>query len=47
LDHPDDLTAEEVRVKSWDGADVPLSIVHKKDMPLDGGNLTIITGYGA
>ena len=46
-DHPDDLTVEEVRVKSWDGTLVPLSIVHKTGMPLDGGNLTEIDGYGA
>ncbi len=46
-DHPDDLTVEEGRVKSWDGTLVPLSIVHKKGMTLDGNNLTEITGYGA
>lgn len=46
-DHPDDLTVEEVRVKSWDGTLVPLSIIHKKGMPLDGNNLTRIEGYGA
>lgn len=46
-DYPDDLTVEEVRVKSWDGALVPLSIIHKKGIALDGGNLTMITGYGA
>lgn len=44
---PDDLTVEEVRVKSWDGVEVPLSIVHKKGMPLDGNNLAMIRGYGA
>ncbi len=47
FDHPDDLLAEEVRVASWDGTLVPLSIVHKKGMPLDGNNLTVLTGYGA
>ena len=46
-DNPDDLTVEEVRVKSWDGTLVPLTIVHKKGMPLDGNNLTEIDGYGA
>jgi len=46
-DHPDDLTVDEVRVKGWDGTRVPLSIVHKKGMPLDGNNRTMITGYGA
>jgi len=46
-DHPDDLTVEEVRVKSWDGTRVPLSIIHKRGIKLDGGNLAMITGYGA
>ena len=47
FDHPEDLTVEEVRVKSWDGVEVPLSIVHKKGMPLDGNNPAMIRGYGA
>ncbi len=47
FDHPDDLAVDEVRVKSWDGTMVPLSIIHKKGMPLDSNNLTMITGYGA
>jgi prolyl oligopeptidase len=46
-DHPDDLAVEEVKVKSWDGVLVPLSIIHPKAMPLDGENRTMITGYGA
>jgi len=46
-DHLDDLTVEEVRIRSWDGTLVPLSIVHKKGMPLNGNNRTEITGNGA
>jgi prolyl oligopeptidase len=46
-DHLDDLVVDEVKVKSWDGVEVPLSIVHKKGLKLDGNNLTEITGYGA
>ncbi len=46
-DHPDDLAVEEVKVRSWDGVSVPLSIVHKTGLPMDGGNRTMITGYGA
>lgn len=46
-DKPDDLTVDEVRVKSWDGTLVPLSIVHKKGIALDGNNTAMITGYGA
>jgi prolyl oligopeptidase len=46
-DNPDDLVATEVKVKSHDGALVPLSIVHRKDLKLDGTNPTILYGYGA
>ena len=46
-DHPDDLVDEEVRVKSWDGTEVPLSIVHMKTVKLDGTNPTVMSGYGA
>ena len=45
-DAPADLVAEEVKVKSWDGAMVPLSIVHKKGIVLDGTNPTWLEGYG-
>ena len=47
FDKPDDLTVDEIQVKSWDGALVPLSIVHKKGIALDGSNTAMITGYGA
>ncbi|MGA8086606.1 MAG: prolyl oligopeptidase family serine peptidase [Terracidiphilus sp.] len=46
-DHLDDLAIDEVKVKSWDGVEVPLSIVHGKGLKLDGDNPTIVTGYGA
>jgi prolyl oligopeptidase len=46
-DHPDDLTVEEVKVRSWDGTLVPLSIVHKKGLNRDGRNTAMLTGYGA
>lgn len=46
-DKPDDLAVDEVRVKSWDGTLVPMSIVHKKGIKLDGSNTAMITGYGA
>lgn len=46
-DHLDDLAVDEVKVKSWDGVEVPLSIVHRKGLKLDGNNLAEITGYGA
>jgi prolyl oligopeptidase len=46
-DNPTDLVSLEVKVKSHDGTMVPLSIVHKKGMKLDGTNPTILYGYGA
>jgi prolyl oligopeptidase len=46
-DNPDDLVATEVKVKAHDGALVPLSIVHRKGLKLDGTNPTILYGYGA
>ena len=43
----DSLVSEEVEVPGHDGAMIPLSIIYKKGMPLDGQNSCIITGYGA
>ncbi|MEO6967329.1 MAG: prolyl oligopeptidase family serine peptidase [Rhodanobacteraceae bacterium] len=42
-----DLVAEEVKVKSWDGTLVPLSIVHKKGLLLADSAATLLDGYGA
>jgi prolyl oligopeptidase len=47
FDAPTDLVATEVRVKSHDGAMVPLSIIHKKTVVLDGNNPTLLYGYGS
>lgn len=46
-DNPKDLIAEEVRVPSYDGTMIPLSIVSKTNLPRDGSNPTIIVAYGA
>jgi prolyl oligopeptidase len=46
-DRPDNLAVDEVKVKSWDGTEVPLSIVHRKGLKRDGRNPAIIFGYGA
>lgn len=46
-DAPADLESHEVLVKSHDGEMVPLSIIHKKGLVLDGTNPTWIAGYGA
>jgi prolyl oligopeptidase len=47
FDAPTDIEAREVMVKSHDGAEVPLSILAKKGVKLDGSNPTILYGYGA
>jgi prolyl oligopeptidase len=46
-DQPPNLVAEEVLVPSYDGVPVPMSIVHPKNMPMDGNNPCILTGYGS
>ncbi len=46
-DDPSDVVSEEVKVKSWDGVMVPLSIVHKRGLKLDGTNPTLLDGYGS
>lgn len=43
----DELVSEEVEVPGHDGAMVPLSIIHKKGIALDGSNSCILEGYGA
>lgn len=43
----DKLVSEEVEVPGHDGAMIPLSIVYKKGIPMDGSNNCILTGYGA
>jgi prolyl oligopeptidase len=47
FDAPTDLVTTEVFVKSHDGAMVPLSIIHKRGIKLDGGNPTLLYGYGS
>jgi len=46
-DAPDDIVAREVRVRSNDGVEIPMSIIARKDVKLDGSNPTILYGYGA
>ncbi|WP_435138820.1 prolyl oligopeptidase family serine peptidase [Formosa sp. A9] len=43
----EDLVAKEVMVKSHDGVMVPVSIIHKKDLTLDGENPAVIYSYGS
>ena len=46
-DDPSGIVSEEVKVPSYDGTLVPLSIVRRKDMKLDGSNPVLMMGYGA
>jgi prolyl oligopeptidase len=42
-----EVEAHEVLVPAHDGTLIPLSIIHKKGLPLDGKNPTILRGYGS
>lgn len=42
-----DLVVEEVEVPGHDGTMIPLSIIHRKDIKLDGSSPCIMEGYGA
>ena len=44
---PDSIEAREVMVKSWDGVEVPLSIVYPKTARRDGRSPTLLYGYGS
>lgn len=46
-DAPADIVATEVKVASHDGALVPMSIIHRKGVALDGRNPTILYGYAS
>jgi len=46
-DAPANIESVEVKVRSYDGTMVPLSIVYPKGMKLDGSNPTLLDGYGA
>jgi len=46
-DAPADLVATELKVKAADGALVPMSIVHRKGVALDGNNPTLLYGYAS
>jgi len=42
----DDYEVKQVKFKSKDGTEVPMFIVHKKGVKLDGNNPTLLYGYG-
>jgi prolyl oligopeptidase len=47
FDAPDNLVARELLVPSHDGVEIPLSIMHRRDLVRDGSNPVILSGYGA
>jgi len=47
LPFPNNLVTEETEVASYDGTLVPLTIICRKDLKLNGNNVAILDGYGA
>ena len=47
FDSPQDVEAREVVVKSHDGVEIPVSVLARRDIKLDGRNPTIVYGYGS
>lgn len=47
FDTPEDIESEEVKVRGQDGTLVPLSIVYRRGLRLDGSNPVLLNGYGA
>ncbi len=47
FDNLEGFVAKEVLVPSHDGTLVPLSILHRADLKMDGSNPTIVYGYGS
>lgn len=44
--NPEDYVTERIFFTSKDGTKVPMFVVHKKDLNLDGGNPTLLYAYG-
>jgi oligopeptidase B len=45
--NPDDYVAERVMAPSWDGVEVPVTLLHRKDTPIDGTAPMLLYGYGS
>ena len=47
FDEPAEVESKEIRAPSYDGTLVPLSLIYKKGIKLDGSHPTLLDGYGA
>ncbi|MGC1451377.1 MAG: prolyl oligopeptidase family serine peptidase [Candidatus Sulfotelmatobacter sp.] len=47
FDNPEDIESEEVKVPAQDGTLIPLSIIYRRGLKLDGSNPVLLNGYGA
>ncbi|WDZ77566.1 S9 family peptidase [Ensifer adhaerens] len=45
--NPDDYVTRRVFAPSWDGTEVPVTLLYRKDTPLDGSAPCLLYGYGA
>ncbi|MDQ0319562.1 oligopeptidase B [Pararhizobium capsulatum DSM 1112] len=45
--NPDDYVTRRVMAPGWDGAEVPVTLLYRKDTPLDGSAPSLLYGYGA
>jgi prolyl oligopeptidase len=47
FDEPAEVESKETRAPSYDGTLVPLSLIYKKGIKIDGSHPTLLAGYGA
>ncbi len=47
LPFANNLMVEEIEVPSYDGTLVPLTIIRRKDLKMNGNNIALLNGYGA
>jgi oligopeptidase B len=45
--NPDDYVTRRVFAPGWDGVEVPVTLLYRKDTPLDGSAPCLLYGYGA
>ena len=45
--NPEDYVAERLMAPSWDGADVPITLLRHKSTPIDGSAPMLLYGYGS